>query len=92
MAFKLKMDSIIISLNFHPGHFSHLIANYKLLEEIGENPKLFVHQEFSKMDEENKFSKIFSLSDLNEKRISKAIFWFPSLKKHQTAFHIKIQV
>lgn len=74
------MSTLIISLNFHPGHFSHLVANYKLFQEQGENPTLFVHPEFSKMDRENKFSKIFSLSELKEKKISKAVFWFPSLK------------
>ena len=82
-------STLIISLNFHPGHFSHLVANYKLYQEMGENPTLFVHPEFSKMDAENRFSKIFSLSDLNEKRISKAIFWFPSLKNIKQLFILK---
>ena len=64
-------STLIISLNFHPGHFSHLVANYKLYQEMGENPTLFVHPEFSKMDAENRFSKIFSLSSSPFLRLNK---------------------
>ena len=44
------MNALIVSLNFNPGHFSHLIANYKLLEDVGYKPYLYVNEAFNKMD------------------------------------------
>ena len=29
------MKALIISLNFHPGHVSHMVASYKQCEELG---------------------------------------------------------
>jgi len=75
------MNAIIVSLNFNPGHFSHLIANYKLFKDCGFSPCLFVNKSFNRMDEKNEFNKINTLSELKKlKTIDIAVFWFPSLR------------
>lgn len=75
------MNVLIISLNFNPGHFSHLIANYKLFENCGFTPYLYINKSFNRMDEKNEFRKINCSSDLSRlKTIYASVFWFPSLK------------
>jgi hypothetical protein len=76
-----NMNVLIISLNFNPGHFSHLIANYKLFEESGLKAHLYLNKSFNTMDEKNEFRKINDSRELRKmKTISAAVFWFPSLK------------
>lgn len=75
------MNAIIVSLNFNPGHFSHLIANYKLFKDAGISPCLFINKSFNRMDEENEFTKINTSHELNTlEPIDIAVFWFPSLR------------
>lgn len=75
------MNALIISLNFNPGHFSHLAANYKLLKDHGFSSYLYVNKSFIKMDEKNEFKKITHSHELEQvKKIDFAIFWFPSLR------------
>jgi glycosyltransferase involved in cell wall biosynthesis len=75
------MNILIISLNFNPGHFSHLIANYKLFEDCGLTPYLYINKALNHMDKGNKFNKINNQGELRKlKKISIAIFWFPSLR------------
>lgn len=76
------MNAVIISLNYHPGHFSHLIANYKLFEDSGFTSYLYVNETFNSMDEKNEFRKINNPEELKTKvkKIDVAVFWFPSLK------------
>lgn len=75
------MNALIISLNFNPGHFSHLVANYKLFEDEGFTSHLYVNQAFNKMDEKNELRKINFSSELSKlKDVKVAVFWFPSLK------------
>lgn len=75
------MNALLVSLNFNPGHFSHLIANYKLFEEDGLTPYLYVNRSFNEMDEENQYRKINNLDQLNIlDKIQVAVFWFPSLR------------
>lgn len=75
------MNAVITSLKFHPGHFSHLVANYKLFEENGFVSYLYVNDLFNPMDEENKFNKINSAKQLQAlNQVDVAVFWFPSLK------------
>ncbi|MEW6089170.1 MAG: hypothetical protein AB1498_12795 [bacterium] len=75
------MNILIISLNFNPGHFSHLTANYKLFEDYGFTPYLYVNRSFNQMDLKNKFNRINNLSELKKlKTIDAAVFWFPSLR------------
>lgn len=40
------MKALIISLNFHPGHVSHMVASYKQCEELGYQSIFYVDYEF----------------------------------------------
>ena len=76
----MAKNTLIVSLNFNPRHFSHLIANYKLLEDAGYTPYLYVSGEFNKMDKDEKYNKINCSKELKKiKSVELAIFWFPSL-------------
>lgn len=73
--------ALVVSLNFNPGHFSHLVANYRLLEEAGYTPFLYVHPAFNTMDVRNEFRTANSPTELGELgAVRLAVFWFPSLK------------
>lgn len=75
-----NMNALVVSLKYNPGHFSHLIATYNLFEEIGYKPYLFINKSFEQMDEKNQYTKVYQLSDLEDKVVETAVFWFPSLK------------
>jgi hypothetical protein len=83
------MNALIISLNFNPGHFSHLLANYQLFEEIGYKPYLYVNKSFKKMDEEDVYDKIYLLKGLDAANVGVAVFWFPSLKNIWAIFNLR---
>ncbi len=75
------MTAFIVSLKFNPGHFSHLVANYKLFEKLGFTSVLYVNKKFNEMDEANEFKKMNSSKEIKEfKKIDYTIFWFPSLQ------------
>jgi len=76
------MNALVVSLNFNPGHFSHLIANYKLFEDCGYNSYLYIHESFNQMDEKNVYKKFNNPHMLFSKlkKIDVAVFWFPSIK------------
>jgi hypothetical protein len=75
------MKALVVSLNFNPGHFSHLVATYKLFEEAGIEAYLYVDQAFNEMDKTNSCRKINDLTTVDKKEsIDFAVFWFPSLK------------
>ena len=85
------MNVLIISLNFNPGHFSHLVANYKLFEDCGFTPYLYIHKSFNYMDEKNEFRKINRSSELSGlKEIYAAVFWFPGLKNTYEIIKLRI--
>lgn len=74
-----EATALIVSLRFNPGHFSHLVANFRLLEDLGFKACLFVNAAFNEMDEVNSFRKINKASELRGVMpVSLAIFWFPS--------------
>lgn len=74
-------DALVISLNFTPGHFSHLIASYRLLAECGYVPHLYLHPRFNEMDDKNLYRKFNAPAELSRLgRVGPAVFWFPSLK------------
>lgn len=73
--------ALVVSLNFNPGHFSHLVANYKLFEENDYKPYLFVNKLFYRMDEGNKYRKVGSVGEISKlKTVDTAVFWFPSVR------------
>ena len=70
--------ALIISLNFNPGHLSHLIASYKQFEELGYESVFYVNKLF-----EPYIPSSFKYIIYNKpvmKRVSIAIFLFPSGK------------
>lgn len=84
------MNALIISLKFHPGHFSHLIANYKLFSENNFQSYLYVNEKFNKMDEENNFNKINDKNGLKGLgHVDVAVFWFPSLNNIWEMFRLR---
>ena len=72
------MKALIISLNFHPGHVSHMVASYKQCEELGYKSTYFVDPGFESYLPHN------SRMLLNERHscpiTDLAIFLFPSQK------------
>ena len=84
------MNALIVSLNFNPGHFSHLTANYRMFAECGYAPCLYVHPQFNAMDEKNTFRKVNTPGDLKALgQIGAAVFWFPSLKNVVEMFRLR---
>lgn len=86
------MNALIVSLNFNPGHFSHLVATYKLLTECGIEPCLYVAPAFNDMDKSNAWRKVNSLRSIDpKKRIHFAVFWFPSLRNLPEIIRLKMR-
>jgi glycosyltransferase involved in cell wall biosynthesis len=73
------MKALVSSLNFNPGHFSHLVANYKLFEDLGFKPYLFINRALSIMDTNDMYDKVYDLKGFSKADIQIAVFWFPSL-------------
>ena len=76
-----RRQSLIISRDFNPGHYSHLLANYKLFLKNNLNPLLYIHPSFNTIGGStdinicNHYSEILPLA-----HVDLAVFWFPSLK------------
>jgi len=81
---------LVISLRFNPGHYSHLIATYKMVRDAGFDPVLFVHPEFRRMDANGEYKAIYSSTELRHLgAIRTAVFWFPSVKNVLEALRLK---
>jgi len=72
----MKPAAIIVSLNFNPGHVSHLIASYKQMEELGYSSVYYVNPLFAKFLPDN--GSIIT-SDLKIPKCDVAVIIFPSL-------------
>lgn len=72
------MKALIISLNFHPGHVSHMVASYKQCEELGYKSTYFVDPEFENYLPTN--SNILKNGTNSCPITDLAIFLFPSQK------------
>lgn len=70
--------ALIISLNFHPGHVSHLVASYKQMEELGYESRYCVSEGFIPYLPKNSRVSIYGEDKLQI--IDVAIFVFPSQK------------
>ena len=70
--------SLIISLKFHPGHVSHMVASYMQCEEQGYESIYYVDPGFTTYLP--KGSKIISSDANNRPKADLAIFLFPSQK------------
>ncbi len=68
--------ALIISLNFHPGHVSHMVASYRQLEELGYKSVFCVDEAF--VSYLPKDSRICLYRKDKVKNVAVAIFLFPS--------------
>lgn len=81
--------SLIISLNFHPGHVSHMVASYKQCEELGYESVFYVNPAF--IPYLPKGSRIVSAVDCAHIQADLAIFLFPSQKNLPLIWKLKRQ-
>lgn len=81
--------AIIVSLKFHPGHISHLIASYKQFRELGYDTYFFVHAEFAKYLSDYKDNVLIYRKDKLQ-NISISLFLFPAINNIIEMFKQKI--
>ena len=84
------MKSIIISLKYHPGHYSHIVAFNSLFKDIGFSCSLIINKDFKKLDPNiSTFSvnDFFTRSDVN---LNFTLFLFPTLRNIIEIFKVKI--
>ncbi len=82
--------ALIISLNFHPGHVSHLRASYHQFEELGFVPCYYVNPAFK--DFLPKGSRTLFFGEDKPKAADVAIIWFPSQKNLSVIWSLKRQL
>lgn len=88
----MKLLTLSVSLNYNPGHFSHLAASYRMFEDLGFESVLYINPLFDQMDDRNEFQKIHSLKDLYDgDTVKRAIFWFPSIKNIPAILKLKLK-
>lgn len=80
-------EVLIISLKFHPGHVSHMIASYKQCEELGFRPSYYVDTHFELYLP--KESNIIIHKRCKKPKANIAIFLFPSQKNLPLIWHLK---
>lgn len=73
------MKAYISSRRFHPGHFSHMHANYLMLIDLGMSPSLYVNAGFNRMAIDLKKINYFSQL-IVDKNFKYLIVWFPSIQ------------
>ena len=74
----MNKKALIISLNFNPGHLSHLLASYNQFKEIGYVPQLLVHKKFNQFEELKSYNVIHDIPKI--KNYSTLFFWFPAIQ------------
>lgn len=80
----MNKKALIISLNFNPGHLSHLLASYNQLKEIGYVPQLLVHKKFNQFEELKSYDVIHDIPEI--KNYSALFFWFPAIQNLKIIF------
>ena len=81
---------LIVSLKYHPGHYSHLIAYYSLLQDLGYDSYLLINNKFADLDKESAYNKLYNMPISNYKKFYLVIFLFPSLKNILEIIKFKI--
>lgn len=79
--------ALIISLNFNPGHVSHLRASYHQFEELGYESCYYVNPAFK--DFLPKGSRALFYGEGKPEAADVAIVWFPSQKNLQVIWSLK---
>lgn len=70
--------ALIISLNFHPGHVSHMVASYRQMEELGYESVYCVAEGFVNYLPKGSHICVYGKDELP--KVSVAFFVFPSQK------------
>lgn len=83
------MTALIISLNFHPGHVSHMVASYKQCEKLGYELVYYVNPSF--IPYLPKGCRIVSAVEGKHPKADLAIFLFPSQKNLPLIWKLKQQ-
>lgn len=84
--------TLIASLNYSPGHFSHLIALDLLCRGLGWQPTLLLHQGYSTfMNERNDSTALFYDGSILEGKFDFVFIQNPSTENHIFARRIKQQ-
>lgn len=78
--------ALIISLNFNPGHVSHMVASYKQFKEIGYKSVFYVNKEFENFLPPDS-DVVLSTDHVPECEV--ALFLFPSLHNVRLIFNLK---
>ena len=75
------MKSYLVSLRFNPAHISHLLANYKLYQELGYEPTLILNKKYKNYKDLTNYRIIlFTFKNfLNIPKPKNVVFWFPSI-------------
>jgi len=83
------MRAYISSRRFHPGHFSHMHANYLMMVDLGFEPSLYVNEGFNSMAGDlkriNRFSQL-----LSDKELKYLVVWFPSIQSLFDMLFVKL--
>ncbi len=83
------MRAYISSRRFHPGHFSHMHANYLMMLDLGFEPSLYINEGFNSMAGDlkriNRFSQL-----LSDKELKYLIVWFPSIQSLFDMLFVKL--
>lgn len=74
----MKKTAIIISLNFHPGHVSHMVASYRQLEGLGYESVYFVDEGFVSFLPKDSRIRVYGKDKVVN--VFVALFVFPSQK------------
>lgn len=83
------MRALIISLKFHPGHISHLVASYKQCQELGYDTFYYVNRKFVEYLPQD--SNIIVFKKGKPKNIDLAIFLFPNIHNAIEMLQLKIK-
>lgn len=76
----VNKNAVVISLKFHAGHYSHLVAAYSLLTDIGYSPILYINNRFNNFDTKVLYSKTNRLFLNDYRKSDLVLFMFPSYK------------
>lgn len=83
----MMKTALIVSLNFNPGHVSHLRASYRQFEELGYEPYYYVNPAFKNFLPEG--SRALFYGEMKPDKADVAIIWFPSQKNLGVIWSLK---
>lgn len=87
------MNAIIVSLSINPGHLSHLIAGYKLCQDLGYTSYLYIDEPLKKYIQDTPI-QYFSFKNKQIELDNKntfVLFWSPSIKNFKAMIQFKFK-